>query len=59
MWFVKNKVNKTFENFNLTNVSWITSYSRAEESGPSAGSKDLFKNRWTIICEGKTQKRKS
>ena len=56
---VKNEVNKTFENFNLTNVSWIASHPIAgtEESGPSAGSKDLFKNRWTIICEGKNSKK--
>ena len=57
---VKNEVNKTFENFNLTNVSWIASHPIAgtEESGPSAGSKDLFKNRWTIICEGKNSKKR-
>ena len=58
---VKNEVNKTFENFNLTNVSWIASHPIAgtEESGPSAGSKDLFKNRWTIICEGKNSKKEN
>ena len=56
---VKNEINKTFENFNLTNVSWIASHPIAgtEESGPTAGSKDLFKNRWTIICEGKNSKK--
>ena len=56
---VKNEINKTFENFNLTNVSWIASHPIAgtEESGPAAGSKDLFKNRWTIICEGKNSKK--
>ena len=44
---VKKEVNKIFENFNLTNVSWIASHPIAgtEESGPSAGFKDLFKNR--------------
>ena len=54
---VKKEVNKIFENFNLTNISWIASHPIAgtEESGPSAGFKDLFKNRWTIICEIKTQ----
>ena len=33
---VKNEVNKTFENFNLTNISWIASHPIAgtEESGP-------------------------
>ena len=42
-----------FENINLTNISWIASHPIAgtEESGPSAGFKDLFKNRWTIICD--------
>ncbi len=52
---VKKEVNRIFENFNLTNVSWIASHPIAgtEESGPSAGFKDLFKNRWTIICNSK------
>ena len=52
---VKKEVDKIFENFNLTNISWIASHPIAgtEESGPSAGFKDLFKNRWTIICESK------
>ena len=52
---VKKEVNKIFENFNLTNISWIASHPIAgtEESGPSAGFKDLFKNRWTIICDTK------
>ena len=52
---VKKEVNKIFENLNLKNISWIASHPIAgtEESGPSAGVKDLFKNRWTIICENK------
>tara|TARA_X000001036_G_scaffold237430_1_gene221494 strand:- start:101 stop:1006 length:906 start_codon:yes stop_codon:yes gene_type:complete len=52
---VKKEVNKIFENFNLNNVSWIASHPIAgtEESGPSAGFRDLFKNRWTIICDNK------
>ncbi len=52
---VKKEVNKIFENFNLNNVNWIASHPIAgtEESGPSAGLKNLFKNRWTIICKGK------
>ena len=52
---VKKEVNKIFENFNLTNISWIASHPIAgtEESGPSAGFKDLFKDRWTIICGNK------
>ena len=56
---VKKEVNKIFENFNLTNISWIASHPIAgtEESGPSAGFKDLFKNRWTIICAGKNSKK--
>ena len=52
---VKKEVNKIFENLNLKNISWIASHPIAgtEESGPSAGFKDLFKNRWTIICDSK------
>ncbi len=52
---VKKEVNKIFENLNLTNISWIASHPIAgtEESGPSAGFKDLFRNRWTIICDSK------
>ena len=52
---VKKEVNKIFENLNLINVSWVASHPIAgtEESGPSAGFKDLFKNRWTIICDSK------
>ena len=52
---VKKEVNKIFENFNLNNVSWIASHPIAgtEESGPSAGFKELFKDRWTIICDDK------
>ena len=57
---VKKEVNKIFENFNLTNISWIASHPIAgtEESGPSAGFKDLFKNRWTIICDNKNSNKK-
>ena len=42
---VKKEVDKIFENFNLTNISWIASHPIAgtEESGPSAGFKDLFR----------------
>ena len=56
---VKKEVNKIFENFNLNNISWIASHPIAgtEESGPSAGFKDLFKNRWTIICDNKNSKK--
>ena len=50
---VKKEVNKIFENLNLKNISWLASHPIAgtEESGPAAGFKDLFKNRWTIICD--------
>ncbi len=50
---VKKEINKIFENLNLKNVFWLTSHPIAgtEESGPNAGFKDLFKDRWTIICE--------
>jgi len=52
---VKKEVNKIFEYLNLINISWVASHPIAgtEESGPSAGFKDLFKNRWTIICDSK------
>ncbi len=52
---VKKEVNMIFENLNLENVSWLASHPIAgtEESGPSAGFKGLFKDRWTIICETK------
>ena len=56
---VKKEVNKIFENFNFKNISWIASHPIAgtEESGPSAGFKDLFKNRWTIICDSKNSEK--
>ena len=52
---VKKEVNRIFENLNLTNVVWLASHPIAgtEESDPTAGLKDLFKNRWTIICDNK------
>ena len=52
---VKKEVNKIFENLNLKDISWIASHPIAgtEESGPNAGFKDLFKDRWTIICDNK------
>ena len=54
------EVNKIFENFNLKNISWITSHPIAgtEESGPSAGFKDLFKNRWTLLRYKNSEKDK-
>ena len=50
---VKKEINRIFENLNLKNVFWLTSHPIAgtEESGPNAGFKNLFKDRWTIICE--------
>jgi len=50
---VKKEINRIFENLNLKNVFWLTSHPIAgtEESGPNAGFKDLFKDRWTIICD--------
>ena len=52
---VKKEVNMIFENLNLENVSWLASHPIAgtEESGPSAGFKGLFKDRWTIILKQK------
>ena len=54
---VKKEVNKIFENLNLKDVFWLSSHPIAgtEESGPSAGFKDLFKNRWTIICKNENE----
>ncbi len=56
---VKKEVNKIFANFNFTKVSWIASHPIAgtEESGPSAGFKNLFKNRWTIVCNSENIKK--
>ena len=56
---VKKEVNRIFENFNFKKISWLASHPIAgtEESGPAAGFRDLFKDRWTIICEGKDSKR--
>jgi len=50
---VKKEVNKIFENLNFKNIFWIPSHPIAgtEESGPAAGFKNLFQNRWVIICE--------
>ena len=57
---VKKEINKIFENLNLKEVFWIPSHPIAgtEESGPSAGFKDLFKNRWSIICEDENSDKK-
>tara|TARA_Y100000591_G_scaffold328967_1_gene356587 strand:- start:346 stop:1251 length:906 start_codon:yes stop_codon:yes gene_type:complete len=52
---VKKEVDKIFESLNIKNIFWLASHPIAgtEESGPSSGTKDLFKNRWTIICNKK------
>ena len=56
---VKKEINIVFENLNLKNISWIASHPIAgtEESGPLAGFKELFRDRWTIICENKNAKK--
>ena len=56
---VKKEINIIFENLNLKNISWIASHPIAgtEESGPLAGFKELFRDRWTIICENKNAKK--
>ena len=50
-------MNKIFENFNLNNVNWIASHPIAgtEESGPSAGLKDLLKIDGQLFVMEKTQ----
>ena len=52
---VKTGVSKIFEKMNLKNSVCIPGHPVAgiENSGPKAGFADLFKNRWTIICETK------
>ena len=49
---VKKEINKIFKNLNLKDIYWLASHPIAgtEESGPNAGLKNLFQNRWTIIC---------
>ncbi len=56
---VKNEINTIFENLNLKNIFWIASHPIAgtEQSGPKAGFKELFKDRWTIICENEKTKK--
>ena len=56
---VKNEVNKVFENFNLKNVFGYHPILLLEQRKRSICrfSKDLFKNRWTIICEDKNPKK--
>ena len=57
---LKKEICKIVENFNLNRVSWIPSHPIAgtEESGPKAGFANLFKDRWTIICQHKNSKRR-
>ena len=56
---VKKEINAIFENLNLKNIFWVASHPIAgtEESGPQAGFKELFKDRWTIICENEKTKK--
>ena len=56
---VKKEVNKIFKNLNLKDVYWLASHPIAgtEESGPNAGLKNLFQNRWTIICNDQNSKK--
>ena len=56
---VKKEINTIFENLNLKNIFWVASHPIAgtEESGPRAGFKELFKDRWTIICENEKTKK--
>ncbi len=56
---VKKEINTIFENLSLKNIFWIASHPIAgtEESGPQAGFKELFKDRWTIICENEKTKK--
>ena len=48
---VKKQINKTIENLNLKDVSWVGSHPIAgtEYSGPKSGFSKLFENRWCII----------
>ena len=56
---VKKEVNKIFKNLNLKDIYWLASHPIAgtEESGPNAGLKNLFQNRWTIICNDQNSNR--
>ncbi|MAJ86336.1 MAG: cyclohexadienyl dehydrogenase [Candidatus Pelagibacter sp.] len=53
---VKKEVDKIVFNLGMKDVSWIGSHPIAgtEQSGPSAGDKDLFKERWSILSPPKT-----
>ena len=55
----KKEINKIIENFNFSDLSWIASHPIAgtEESGPAAGQKDLFHNRWNIISPSTNAKK--
>ena len=52
---VKKEVMKIIHNINLKEVNWIPSHPIAgtEESGPKAGTTDMFENRWCIISPPK------
>ena len=57
---VKERVISLVEKAIPKDVSWIPSHPIAgtEESGPEAGSSELFKNRWCILTPGKKAKEK-
>jgi prephenate dehydrogenase len=52
---VKKEVVKIIHNINLKEINWIPSHPIAgtEESGPKAGSADMFENRWCILSPPK------
>ena len=56
---VKENIIDLVEKFVPPNVSWIPSHPIAgtEESGPEAGSAELFKNRWCIITPSQKTKK--
>ena len=58
---VKKEVMKIIHNMNLKDINWIPSHPIAgtEESGPKAGSADMFENRWCIISPPKDSAEKS
>tara|TARA_A100001011_G_scaffold399954_1_gene511319 strand:- start:3442 stop:4347 length:906 start_codon:yes stop_codon:yes gene_type:complete len=55
----KKEINKIIENFNLNEISWISSHPIAgtEDSGPKAGFAELFENRWCIVSPSEDAKK--
>ena len=58
---VKKEINKTIENLNLKNLSWIGSHPIAgtEDSGPMFGFAEIFENRWCIISPSNEAKKEN